>query len=141
MRTTVSTLATLLLVSVLSLTAQQPLPPGAGPGRPRGPMPEPKTLKVLKGPASEIVSLMRNYSVSLGVMCNHCHMQGDFASDEKKEKEIARHMIGLVNDINSKFPDGKARVGCFTCHRGAKAPEMNPPVSAMQPPPRPPAQN
>ena len=30
--------------------------------------------------------------------------------------------IGMVNDINAKFPDGKTHVTCFTCHRGATTP-------------------
>jgi hypothetical protein len=38
----------------------------------------------------------------------------------------------MVDDINSKFPDGKAHVSCYTCHRGAIEP-------AMIAPPAPPA--
>jgi hypothetical protein len=35
----------------------------------------------------------------------------------------------MVGDINSKFPDGKAHVSCFTCHRGAEEPLMTPPAA------------
>jgi photosynthetic reaction center cytochrome c subunit len=51
---------------------------------------------------------------------------GDFASDEKHTKEIARHMITLAKDVNAKFPDGKTHVTCYTCHRGAEVPATAP---------------
>jgi hypothetical protein len=38
-------------------------------------------------------------------------------------------MIGMVNDINAKFPDGKVHVACFTCHRGSTEPLMAPPAA------------
>lgn len=93
-------------------------------------MPEPKNLKVLKVPKSELIPLMRNYSASLGVKCDFCHVQGDMASDEKHHKEIARMMITMTQEINAKFGEGKTKVGCFTCHRGVKEPD------AINPPPR-----
>ena len=37
----------------------------------------------------------------------------------KPTKLMARMMFEMVKDINSKFPDGKAHVTCYTCHRGA----------------------
>ena len=55
-----------------------------------------------------------------------CHVMGDFASDEKHTKEIARHMISMAKDINAKFPDGKTHVTCYTCHRGAMHPATEP---------------
>lgn len=114
-------------------------------------MPPPKNLKVLKVQPSELFPLMQNYAMSLGVRCNHCHVQGDFASDEKPQKEVARKMITMLDDINGKFMDSKVHVGCYTCHRGKTEPEVNPPApegirpvppagqAAPPPPPPPPA--
>jgi photosynthetic reaction center cytochrome c subunit len=56
-------------------------------------------------------------------------VQGDFASDEKHNKLVARKMIELVRSINPKFPDGKEHVSCYTCHRGAQEPLMAPPAA------------
>ncbi|MGD0365264.1 MAG: c-type cytochrome, partial [Bryobacteraceae bacterium] len=64
--------------------------------------------------------------VALGVRCDFCHVQGDFASDEKPHKEIARKMIVMAREINAKFPDGKMHVTCYTCHRGAEEPATSP---------------
>jgi hypothetical protein len=87
--------------------------------------PEPKNLKIL--PADEnLIPAMRSYTVALGVKCDFCHVQGDFASDEKHHKEIARLMINLAKDINGKFPDGKTHVTCYTCHRGSTEPATAP---------------
>ena len=62
-------------------------------------------------------------------MCSYCHVQGDFASDDNPKKNIARAMIRMATEINAKFPDGKAHVSCYTCHRGAEEPIMAPPAA------------
>jgi len=90
-----------------------------------GQHPAPKNLKLL--PADEnLIPTMRSFTAALGVKCDFCHVQGDFASDEKHHKEIARHMISMAKDINGKFPDGKTHVTCYTCHRGATEPATAP---------------
>ena len=62
--------------------------------------------------------------------CNFCHVADDRSSDdEAEEKVMARMMIGMVNDINGKFPDGKVHVTCFTCHRGSTEPLTAPPAA------------
>src|SRR5688572_4716755 len=102
------------------LFAQQPAAPD--PAKPKR-MPEPKNLQVLKVAPSELIPLMRNYAASLGKQCTFCHVQGNFASDENKHKEIARTMIVMTRELNTKLAgsaDAKAVVGCFTCHRGAE---------------------
>jgi hypothetical protein len=93
---------------------------------PRRQPPEPKNLKVLKIPASELIPTMRAYSAALGVQCNFCHVQGNFASDEKHEKAVARTMISMAQDLNAKFEDGKVHVTCYTCHRGEAVPKTAP---------------
>jgi hypothetical protein len=39
-------------------------------------------------------------------------------------------MFAMVKDLNGKFPDGKAHVTCYTCHRGAEMPLTAPPAGA-----------
>ncbi len=100
-----------------------------------------KNLKVLPQDISKdsLNYLMKGYSNALNVDCNYCHAPQkdnpkklDFASDEKIEKEIARGMITMTNDLNSKyfqphFPDPKPNqvhvVNCVMCHRGVSNPE------------------
>jgi tetratricopeptide (TPR) repeat protein len=56
--------------------------------------------------------------------------QMDFASDDKRQKQTARLMLTLVNDINAriaKLPTGTAprtTVQCATCHRGIPNPQL-----------------
>lgn len=87
-----------------------------------------KNLKVLPKDISRdsLMSLMKGYNQALGVKCNHCHTL-DKASDEKHEKDIARHMIRFTNELNAKefAPIGeqyKNAVQCATCHRGSTKP-------------------
>lgn len=93
----------------------------------KAPPPPPKNLKVLKvttGP--EVIQIMRTFTAGLGVKCDHCHVQGNFASDENPKKEVARHMIEMAQHINANFPDGKMHVTCYTCHRGETEPKTAP---------------
>src|SRR5438477_4354567 len=108
------------VVFLATLSAQPPQPPaGVGQRRP----PEPKNLKVLKVPPSELIPLMRAYTAALGVKCDHCHVQGDFAADDKPAKGTARMTITMAEEINGKFTDGKVHVTCYTCHRGDREPK------------------
>jgi len=116
---------------LIPLCAQQP--PPEGPRRPR-PAPEPKNLKVLKVPPTEIIPIMMSFRAGLGVKCDFCHVQNEWDKDDKPNKEIARHMITMTHEINAKFPDGKIHVTCYTCHRG----ETEPKTTAPPPPPPPP---
>jgi hypothetical protein len=80
----------------------------------------PKNLKLLQ--PSDIRPMMGAFRAALGVQCTYCHVSGAFDSDENPKKEIARHMITMMREINAKFPDGKEHVTCYTCHRGAEEP-------------------
>jgi len=108
-------------VMLFPLFAQQPQE-----GEKKGP-PAPKNLKILT--PEQVGPAMRSFTVALGVNCNYCHVQGDRASDENPKKNIARMMLSMAHDINSKFPDGaeKMHVTCYTCHRGKTEPETAPP--------------
>jgi len=116
---------TALFIAAVFLQAQDAPPPG---GARKGP-PPPKNLKVLPADTN-IRETMGAFRTALGQQCFYCHVQAtppDFASDENPKKEIARHMITMVKEINAKFPDGKEHVTCYTCHRGKEVPEMTPP--------------
>ena len=94
--------------------------------------PPPKNLKVLKATTGpEVIQIMRTFTAGLGVKCDFCHAGRDFASDENPKKEIARHMISMSMEINSKFPDGKMHVTCYTCHRGEQEPKTAPEPKAQ----------
>jgi len=87
-----------------------------------------KNLKILPQNISKdsLMALMKGYNQALGVKCNHCHTM-DKSSDEKHEKEIARHMIKFTNELNAKefAPIGdqyKNAIECATCHRGSTKP-------------------
>jgi hypothetical protein len=113
-----------MLVLFLSLAAfgQEP-PAGPPPGR-RMPMPPPKNLKILQ--PEHLMETMQAFRVALGVRCDFCHVQGDFAADDKPHKEIARKMLTMTHEINTHFPDGKMHVTCYTCHRGGEEPATRP---------------
>lgn len=56
----------------------------------------------------QLFGIMRNFTASLGVRCDHCHVQNEngqgmnFPSDANTHKEIARGMIRMVHDINGE---------------------------------------
>jgi hypothetical protein len=112
------------MLMLLPLCAQEPQ--GPPPGAKAAPH-VPKNLQLLK--PEDIRDTMRAFRTALGVECTFCHVQGDFASDEKHTKLVARKMILLVRSINPQFPDGKEHVTCYTCHRGAEEPVMAPPAA------------
>jgi len=117
-----------LLIVAIGLCAQPPQDaPKKGGGR------APQNLKVLKA-GVDLRQVMGTYASGLGVRCDHCHVMGNFASDENPKKETARRMIVMVQEINAKFPDGQEHVTCYTCHRGAVTP------LTAAPPATPPAQ-
>jgi len=97
-----------------------------------------KNLQVLPKNISmdSLDNLMHGYSISLGVKCSYCHESNangkglNFAGDGKVQKNIARDMIRMNNEINMKYfnPDGSRKVteihevNCMTCHNGHKSP-------------------
>src|SRR3970040_1895205 len=44
-------------------------------------------------PRAQVLQTMNAFNDSLGVECSYCHVAGDFASDAKREKQVARQMI------------------------------------------------
>ncbi|MGG5576544.1 c-type cytochrome [Myroides sp. C15-4] len=93
-----------------------------------------ENLKVLPQDISkeDLEKVMKGYNTALGVKCSYCHAPAegkdglDFASDAKKEKEFARHMIVMTRKINAEHfnwendpnPENINVVTCTMCHRG-----------------------
>ena len=83
--------------------------------------------------AGQLLRIMeKGYARSLGVTCTHCHVPGQWESNEKKEKEAARGMIRMNATINNDLlpkvrgldTDHKPLVNCTTCHRGQVRPAL-----------------
>jgi hypothetical protein len=98
--------------------------------------PKPKNLKVLPKDMSgdDVDKLMHQYQQYLGVPCGYCHEENpetkqiNYVSDENPSKEVARFMISMTSDINSKYLSqlGDRRyadpITCGNCHRGQVQP-------------------
>ncbi len=101
--------------------------------------PEIENLQVLPAdtPAREVIGLMRDVTMALGVRCQYCHVgeegqplsEFDMPSDAKATKTRAREMMRMTKAINSQHLDklqgdrSGLQVTCDTCHRGAARPE------------------
>ena len=144
-----------IVVMTASLAAGQAPAAGGGQragGAPPAPM---KNLQVLPKdmPQPEVVALMRTFNAALGVQCGHCHVwtkpgdpSNDMAADTKVEKTVARVMMQMTGDINTRLAanikkpaDQIAKVACATCHRGEAIPVTPPPPPAPAPAAAPPA--
>ena len=97
-----------------------------------------KNIQVLKAlPASEWSGVMSFFAASLGVNCNHCHVEGQtsdawpWESDGKKNKKVTRRMIDLTNRINETWYSGRLEVTCATCHAGSPRPSAAPPIDQV----------
>jgi hypothetical protein len=141
-RHVVSAFGIVLVTSSFALAQAPAAPPRAG-GAPPAPM---KNLQVLPKdmPQPQVVAIMRAFNAALGVNCNHCHIWtkpgdpgNDMAADTKIEKTVARVMMQMTNEINTRLAanikkpaDQIAKVECATCHRGAAIPVTPPPPPA-----------
>ena len=148
-RLVVSTVGIVVFTSSL-VAAQTPAPAPAGGGQRAGGPPAPmKNLQVLPKdmPQPQVVAMMRIFNAALGVECGHCHVwtkpgdpTNDMAADTKVQKTVARVMMQMTSEINTKLAasikkpaDQIAKVECATCHQGAAipvAPAPPPPVPA-----------
>jgi len=126
-------------------------PQGRG-GRGGAPQPPPQNLQVLPKDMArpQVLQIMQAFNAALGVTCNHCHVfngpgdpMNDFAGDVKPTKNMARAMLRMVGDLNTRVPeavgksaDQAARVTCAMCHRGATTPVVAEGTPGAPPPPR-----
>jgi photosynthetic reaction center cytochrome c subunit len=91
-----------------------------------------QNVKVLKGvPAGRFLEIMNDgFGHGLGVSCGFCHVPGQWASDQKANKNVARDMVQMVSRINTdlhgmqNLPDAQPTIGCITCHRMAPKPAL-----------------
>lgn len=100
-----------------------------------------KNLKVLPKDITgeEMHKVMEEWEHALGARCSFCHVRNedtkkmDFAADGKPEKDMAREMYKMTQDINKKYfhaeKDSTDRImessiNCYSCHRGVSHPEV-----------------
>ncbi len=82
--------------------------------------------------AARLLAVMDTWGKVLGVSCDHCHVNNEWASEVKPEKEITRQMMDLVNNLNKDLKNMDAlksyqpSVSCYTCHRGDTRPATRP---------------
>lgn len=60
-------------------------------------------------------------SESLGVTCDYCHDENNYAADQRSQKKRGLEMIAMVQHLNKRYFK-KERISCFTCHRGSPVP-------------------
>jgi len=91
-----------------------------------------KNVQVLKGvPVDQFMDTMGFFAASLSLNCTDCHTVdsgGDWAkyADDTDLKRMARQMVLMVTAINNNNFGGTRKVTCYTCHRGARLPKVNP---------------
>lgn len=106
------------------------------------PLQKARNLKVLPKDISDekLDSIMKTYTVGLGVDCKFCHSPVigfpdslDYVSDKEPMKENARDMMRMVIEINSKYfyfdrtqrPEYLHTISCKNCHLGQPLPPEN----------------
>jgi photosynthetic reaction center cytochrome c subunit len=95
-----------------------------------------KNIQVLKGvPADLVIPAMQFMSASLGVDCEHCHVEHAFDKDDKKPKQTARKMVQMMFAINKDNFNGHREVTCYSCHHGAADPAGTPLIADEEPKP------
>ncbi len=127
---TVNIIGALILIVIITMAAIKP------------PVNEEfKNLQVLpKNITSDsLIKVMDAFCEALSVSCDNCHKRDKvtkemiYEKDDKPEKEIARLMLKMTNDLNQNyFKHNESEknitiqsVTCYTCHKG----EVRPPTS------------
>jgi len=93
-----------------------------------------KNIQILKGmSARNVLGIMEmGFSRSLGVDCTHCHTPGKWELEDKTQKQTARDMWAMVQNLNGtelknikNLKSPNPMVNCTTCHRGEIKPALN----------------
>ena len=93
-----------------------------------------KNLQVLKDiPPDALFPTMQFVAASLGVECEHCHVQRAPEKDDKEAKRTARKMMQMMMTINAASFGGEREVTCYSCHRGALEPVAIPAIAVSEP--------
>lgn len=94
-----------------------------------------KNVKAMKGRTAEQLVRVMNFGFgrSLGVRCQHCHVEGKWADEDKPTKQVARDMMAMTARINDELLPAiknirseKPGVNCGTCHHGTARPGFGP---------------
>ncbi len=90
-----------------------------------------QNIQIFKGmPADRLLKVMEfGFTPALGAECTFCHVENNWASEDKKQKQTARKMWDMAANIRGQLKEivgDKAVVNCYTCHRGAAIPAINP---------------
>lgn len=103
-----------------------------------------KNLQVLSKKISDadMDFVMETFNIHLGVNCLFCHpgkMNGtdyniDYATDQLRNKRVARDMLRMTMKLNKKYFDDplssrmieRGIIWCRTCHRGYPVPLLPP---------------
>jgi len=133
--------AAVVLTAALAAVSSSGQAPAAPPAHVHPPNPAPTNLQVLPKDLTgdQVHEIMHKWEAMLGAECSTCHAADpknigpngkprlNFADDSKKEKQAARLMVKMTEDINknyvSKVQGSGVSVGCGTCHRGHVTPE------------------
>src|ERR1700704_5871728 len=93
-----------------------------------------KNIKVLQGtPANELNQSMHLMKGAVGLDCLYCHIEREWEKDVKPAKDVARKMIVMMNDINTRQFGGRQVVTCNTCHNGKPTPASTPVFPVVEP--------
>lgn len=85
-----------------------------------------KDIQVMKGVlASEVIPAMEFMCASLKYECEDCHDPKDYAASTRI-KEVARSMILMQREINTKHFGGRNEITCNSCHGGKEHPAATP---------------
>jgi len=102
-----------------------------------------KNIKMMKGRTVDQVLHAMNWGFgrSLGTRCNHCHILGHWADEDKNTKQIARDMMTMVDKINNELlpaikniKSDHPGIGCSDCHHGVARPGRGPRMAMAAPP-------
>jgi len=122
-----------LSVATPAQSAPQKAPEAAAPS-PKLAEEEYKNIQVLKGiPAEQLIPTMQFIAASLGVECEHCHVEHANDKDDKKPKLTARKMMTMMMAINKENFEGHREVTCYSCHRGSLKPVDTPIITSENP--------
>lgn len=82
-------------------------------------------------PANQLREVMTGFRTALGVGCDHCHVPGNWAADDRIEKLMARVMADMRWNLEGTYFMGRTAVTCWTCHRGQTTPQTSLPAGLL----------
>jgi len=97
-----------------------------------------KNIRALNGtPAAQLNQAMHLMNAALNVTCEHCHIENQWDKDDMLPKTVARMMITMTRDLNTRQFGGRQVVTCYTCHQGRRVPLDAPVFPVPEPKPTP----